>query len=254
MSEIIKVKKLSVNYGRREILSNISFSINNGDYIGLVGPNGAGKTTLVKAILDLIPISKGSIELFGNNNNKFENWGKIGYLPQKSSTINALFPATVSEIIMLGLMSQKKFPKRIIKTDQEKVNEILRKLEISDLKNRMISELSGGQQQRVLLARALISEPELLIFDEPSTALDPQSRDLFFELIQKLNKEFKIAIILITHDTAYVGQFANKLMYIDKELIYYGNFKDFCLSEKMSKYFGTYEQHSICHQHIHQEN
>lgn len=254
MSEIINVKKLSVNYGKREILSDISFSINSGDYIGLVGPNGAGKTALVKAILDLIPIAEGSIKLFGNDSNKFENWGKIGYLPQKSSTINTLFPATVSEIIMLGLMSQKKFPKRIIKTDQEKVDEILKKLEISDLKNRMISELSGGQQQRVLLARALISQPELLIFDEPSTALDPQSRDLFFELIQKLNKEFKIAIILITHDTAYVGQYANKLLYIDKKLIYYGNFKDFCLSEKMSTYFGTYEQHAICHQHTHQEN
>lgn len=155
---------------------------------------------------------------------------------------------------MLGLMSQKKFPKRIIKTDQAKVNEILKKLEIGDLKNRMISELSGGQQQRVLLARALVSQPELLIFDEPSTALDPQSRDLFFELIQKLNQEFKIAIILITHDTAYVGQYANKLMYIDKELIYFGNFKEFCLSEKMGAYFGTYEQHAICHQHTHQEN
>lgn len=251
MSKIIEVKNLSIFYDKSEILNNISLTIENGDFIGLAGPNGAGKTTLVKALLGLIPLTIGEIKLFDETQNKFNDWNKIGYLPQKNSTINALFPATVLEIVMLGLMSQKKFPKRIIKTDKIKAKEILKKLEISSLENRMIAELSGGEQQKVLLARALVSSPELLIFDEPSTALDPQSRESFFSLIEKLNKEDGIAIILITHDTAYIGQYANKLLYLNKDLIYFGNFSDFCRSEKMNNYFGEYEQHAICHQHSH---
>lgn len=250
MQNIIETKKLSVRYDKTEVLHDISFNVSPGDFIGLAGPNGAGKTTLVKTILGLIPISDGTIELFNTSSNKFSNWGKIGYLPQKNSTINALFPATVLEIVMLGLMSQKKWPKKINSSDKNKVDEILETLEISNLRNRMLSELSGGQQQKVLLARSLVSKPELLIFDEPSTALDPLSRESFYELIKKLNKELGIAVILITHDTAYIGQYANKLLYIDKELIYFGNFTDFCHSEKMSSYFSTYEQHAICHQHI----
>jgi zinc transport system ATP-binding protein len=170
-------------------------------------------------------------------------------LPQKTATINTLFPATVREVVILGLLAKKKWPKRISKNDQIKSTEILKELGIDDLKNRMYSELSGGQQQKVLLARALVSNPELLIFDEPSTALDPESRESFFQLVEKLNKERGIAIILITHDTGYIGKYANKLLYIDKGLIYYGKFSEFCSSEKMNSYFGKYEQHLICHQH-----
>ena len=125
----------------------------------------------------------------------------------------------------------------------------MRELGIFDLKKRMLSELSGGQQQKVLLARALVSNPEILIFDEPSTALDPESRESFFQLIQKLNKKNGTAVILITHDTGYIGQYANKLLYIDKSLVYFGKFSDFCQDEKMNAYFGKYEQHIICHQH-----
>jgi zinc transport system ATP-binding protein len=196
-----------------------------------------------------LPISKGKIELFGKTKEKFNDWNKIGYLPQKFSTINALFPATVDEVVMLGLLSKKKFPKRITASDHKRVDEILYELGIRDLEKRMLSELSGGQQQKVLLARALVSKPEILIFDEPSTALDPESRESFFQLIQKFNKQNGIAIILITHDTGYIGQYANKLLYIDKSLVYFGKFSDFCASPKMNSYFGKYEQHLICHQH-----
>lgn len=249
MSPIIKTKNLSVHYGRTEALKNVSFEIERGDFVGLAGPNGAGKSTLIKAILGLLPPSKGEIELFGETRETFNEWGKIGYLPQKFSTINALFPATVDEVVMLGLLSQKKFPKRITASDRKKVDDILQELDISDLRKRMLPELSGGQQQKAFLARALVSSPEILIFDEPGTALDPESRESFFQLIQKLNKQNGIAIILITHDTGYIGQYANKLLYIDKSVIYFGKFSDFCRDEKMNSYFGKYEQHTICHQH-----
>lgn len=249
MSTTIQVNNISVNYGNTDALTEISFSIERGDFVGLAGPNGAGKTTLVKAILGLLPLSKGSIELFGESQKLFTAWGKIGYLPQKASTINPLFPATVHEIVTLGLLSEQKIPKRLSKKDVVQTNTVLHELGIGHLKNRMFSELSGGQQQKVLLARALVSRPEVLIFDEPSTALDPESREAFFKMLERLNKEKGITILFITHDTSYIGQYANKLMYIDKNLIYYGMFSDFCRSEKMNTYFGTYEHHVICHQH-----
>ncbi len=249
MSTVIQANNISVSYSRTDALTNISFSIERGDFVGLAGPNGAGKTTLVKAILGLLPIAKGGIELFGQSQKQFTAWRKVGYLPQKASTINPLFPATVHEIITLGLLSDHKFPKKLSKIHEEKTDTVLHELAISSLKESMFSELSGGQQQKVLLARALVSKPEILIFDEPSTALDPESREAFFKMLERLNKEKGITILFITHDTGYIGQYATKLMYIDKNLIYYGKFSDFCKSERMNTYFGTYEHHVICHQH-----
>jgi zinc transport system ATP-binding protein len=249
MSSIIEVKNLSVHYGQTEALKNVSFAVLPGDFIGIAGPNGGGKTTVIKAMLGLIPISSGEIKILGNSIERFNAWGKIGYLPQKSSTINALFPATVDEIVTLGLLSQKKIPKRITKYDKIKVNKILKELEISDLQDKMLSELSGGQQQKVLLARALVSNPEILIFDEPSTALDPNARESFFNLVQKLNKENGIAIILITHDTGYIGSYANKLMYLDHELKYFGEIEGFCGTDKENHSFERSSKHIIWHQH-----
>jgi zinc transport system ATP-binding protein len=249
MESIIEVKNLSVHHGQTEALKDVSFAVFQGDFIGIAGPNGAGKTTLIKAILGLIPISSGGIKILGNSMGKFNSWGKIGYLPQKSSTINSLFPATVDEIITLGLLSQKKIPKRITKNDKTKVAKILKELGIIDLQDKMLSELSGGQQQKVLLARALVSDPEILIFDEPSTALDPNARESFFSLVQKLNKENGIAIILITHDTGYIGSYANKLLYLDHELKYFGEIKGFCGKDKENHSFERSGHHIIWHQH-----
>jgi len=246
---IIEVKNLAVNYGPSEALKDISFIIEKGDFVGLAGSNGAGKTTLVKAILGLLPLAKGEIKLFGDREERFVDWNKIGYLPQKFSTINTLFPATVEEVIALGLLSTKKFPKRITMADHRKTKELMTELGIVKQAKKMLSELSGGQQQKVLLGRALISEPEVLIFDEPSTALDPNSREAFFKLLQTLNQEKGITVILITHDTGYIGKYANKLLYIDRELIYFGKFSEFCADNKMKSYFGEHEQHIICHQH-----
>lgn len=249
MFNILEINNLSANYGTTQVLKNISFNVERGDFVGLAGPNGAGKTTLIKTILGLLPIISGSIKLFNKPIADFNEWGNIGYLPQKSSTLNALFPATVGEVVGLGLLSKNKWVKRLSSEDQNEINQILDELGITNLKDKIFFELSGGQQQKVLLARALVSKPKLLIFDEPSTALDPESRESFFHLLQALNTKEKIAIILITHDTGFIGQYADKLLYIDKNLIYFGKFSDFCQSDKMNNYFGKYEQHLICHQH-----
>lgn len=149
----------------------------------------------------------------------------------------------------MGLLSSKKYPKKINKVDENKIEETLSLLGILDLKNKSVNRLSGGQQQRVFLARALVNNPELLIMDEPSTALDPETRAGFFDLIKKLNQDKGMTIIMITHDTAQAGQYADQLLYLDKKIIFFGLFTDFCHSPEMEKYFGHFAQHLICHQH-----
>lgn len=224
---IISVKNLTASYGLNPALQNVSFEVVAGDYIALTGPNGAGKTTLAKALLGLIPIRGGIIEIFDTNLAEFRQWQKIGYLPQKGSAFNPLVPATAREIVRLGKSSEKKFPKRFSKDDDKIVAQILGSLNIGELADALFFELSGGQQQRVLLARALVSNPQLLILDEPTTALDPQSRDNFFNLLKNLNHDNRVTIIYITHDLPSIGSLANKTLYIDKEIKYFGKFADF---------------------------
>ena len=249
MNPILTVKNICVRYGSIEVLHDVTFTVEKGDYVALVGPNGAGKTTLVKTVLGLSGRYSGTAELFGQDRKSFHDWGRIGYLPQRVHAFDPLFPAKVKEVVGLGLLSQKHFPKRFTSEDTSKIRQTLDLMGIADLADKLIGELSGGQQQRVFLARALVSDPELIILDEPGTALDPQSRESFFEFIKKLNEERGMAIILITHDTAQIGQYAKKMLYLDKKVVFYGSFADFCKSKEMNQYFGHFSQHLICHQH-----
>jgi zinc transport system ATP-binding protein len=249
MNPILSVKNVCSGYGPVEVLHNVTFAVEKDDYIALAGPNGAGKTTLMKTILGLMDRYSGTIELFGQEMKSFVRWDRIGYLPQRVNAFNPLFPAVVKEVVGLGLLSQKRFPKNYTKNDEIRIKQTLDLMDITDLKDKLIGELSGGQQQRVFLARSLVSNPELLILDEPSTALDAPSRESFFELLKKLNSVAGITIILITHDTAQIGQYAKKLLYLDKQVVFYGSFADFCKSEDMNRYFGHFSQHLICHQH-----
>lgn len=250
MDPIIEIKNLSVRYDATSVLNDISCEIERGDFVGLVGPNGGGKTTLAKTILGLLPVASGKIFLFKEKINTFTDFKKIGYLPQKHTGINPLFPANVGEVVSLGLLSAKKQPKKITKSDWQKIDTTLKDIGIADLKGKLISELSGGQQQKVMLARAFVSKPKLLILDEPSTALDPISREHFFARIEKLNKEKKTTIILITHDTGNIGKYANKLLYIDHKVIFFGKVNDFCPEGKdIASCFEKRGKHIIWHQH-----
>jgi zinc transport system ATP-binding protein len=247
--EIITVKHLNCRYNSVEVLSDISFAVEAGDYVGFVGPNGSGKTTLVKAILRLIRQESGTVALFGKDPGEFNEWFRIGYLPQKLSFLNPNFPATVKEVISLGLFAKKKFPKRLDKSDRILIDEAMKLMDITDIRDALIGELSGGQQQRVLVARAIVNGPELLILDEPTTAFDPEAREHFYHTLQDLNRNRQVTIILVTHDSATIGKYASKLLYLDKKVIFFGSFDAFCTSEHMTSYFGEFAQHLICHRH-----
>ncbi len=246
---IISVENLSVKMHNSVVLSDVSFEVKSGEYIGIVGPNGSGKSTLIRALLRLNDIDGGSIKIMGKSLAQFSDWHKIGYLPQAAVVANKSFPASVGEVVATGLLGSKSFPRRFKKTDRDSVLQILDTLDIADLYQEQIGKLSGGQSQRVFLARAMVSDPDVLILDEPTAALDPLTRAHFYETIASLNKDREKTILLITHDSSTIGNYASKLLYLDRRLIFFGNFKEFCQSRDMSHYFGDFAQHLICHQH-----
>ena len=205
---LIEVKNLSLGYEKENIIDGISFSVNKGDFIIVVGKNGAGKSTLIKGILGLIKPKSGSIIFEDGLNQKL-----IGYMPQETK-VDQAFPASVYEIVLSGRINKMGFRPFYNKEDKIKALEALKILNISNIKDKSFSELSGGQRQKVLLARSLCATEKLLILDEPSNNLDQTSREEFYLLLMKLNKEFGITIIMISHDSDLDKVLGNKRLRI----------------------------------------
>lgn len=233
----LEVEKLSVNYGRHNVLKDISFSVEKGDFIGIVGPNGSGKTTLVKTILGLLPPACGDIILAPKV--------RLGYLPQLNSERGRAFPANVFEIVSLGLLGDKRYPKRLSREDKALICKMLNDMQIEDLQYKRMSDLSGGQQQRVLLARSLVARPDILILDEPTSALDPSIRESYYQILQELNQQ-GMTVLFVTHDIASIGSLVNKIIYLDRELVFFGDYEVFAHSENMTAYFGKVHEHRDC--------
>ncbi|OQA24162.1 MAG: High-affinity zinc uptake system ATP-binding protein ZnuC [Verrucomicrobia bacterium ADurb.Bin345] len=245
----IESVELSVAYGAGRVLDRISWRAGPGEFWAVVGPNGSGKTTLVKTALGLLQPQSGTVSLFGVAPRRFDAWQRIGYLPQFASPAFPKFPATVSEMVGLGRLAGKRFPRLLNRSDASAVVNALGRLGVADLANRRIGELSGGQRQRVLLARALVNRPDLLILDEPTLALDPDSRESFYNLLAEMHRQGGSTIVLVTHDSATAGRYASHLLYLDRTVLFSGTFHDFCRSPEMAKQFGPFAQHTICHQH-----
>src|SRR5690554_6205411 len=201
MTRILEVKNVSFGYDRDLILENISLELNRGDYLGLIGPNGSAKSTLIKLILGILKPYRGSIKLFGEDIQSFKQWSRIGYVSQKATSFNKNFPATVEEILRVNLKSK----------DQSAVNRALDIVRMGAYKKRLIGNLSGGQQQRVFIAKALISQPELLLLDEPTVGIDISSQELFYEILDRLNKNYQMTIILVSHDIGVITEKVNRI-------------------------------------------
>ena len=232
---LIEVENLFVRYGIFEILSDISFSVPAGDFLAVVGPNGSGKTTLIKALIGLVPIAGGSVRIRPGNS--------IGYLPQKSTYADPRFPATVREVVASGLLVHRPFPRRMTPPDEIKVRDVISLLQIGELTEKRVGRLSGGQQQRVHLARAMVDDPSLLILDEPTGALDPKSRECFYSTLAHLNLKHGVTVIIVTHDSHSIGEYAGSILYLDRSMIYHGPMKDFDATPSSEHYFGRNHQH-----------
>ena len=218
METAVHIEKLSVYYGKTTAISDVSLDISQGEFLGIIGPNGGGKSTLLKAILGLIPITTGNIEIYGEKFGK--NRTVMGYVPQFAS-VDRQFPISVLEVVLTGRLKKGlSLFMKYSKEDIEVAYEQLSRVGMEHLAKRQISELSGGEFQRLLIARALTVHPRLLLLDEPTASVDVSSRDQIYDLLKELNKE--ITIVLVTHDLLAVSSEVKKLACLNGKLVYHG--------------------------------
>ena len=218
MQEVVRIDKLSYSYETVLSLDNVSFTVYQGDFLGIIGPNGAGKTTLFHCMVGLINNYQGQLKIFGQDIRKSKKLlQKIGYVPQRKF-IDQGFPVTVKEIVSLGEIGKKPL---------SRIEAAIKTVGLLEEKNRRIGNLSAGQQQRVIIAKALVNDPLLLILDEPTTGIDVETQNKFYALLTELNRERKITIVWSSHDMNAVEKFANKVACIDKKMFFHGDAIDF---------------------------
>jgi len=237
---IVEITNLTVQYPDVKALDNISFVVNQGDFLGIIGPNGAGKSTLFDSMLGLNTKYTGTIKFFGEDIKNSKNYLKeIGYVPQKP-IFEKNFPATVSDVVRMGLRKE---------SDENKIDEILQQLWIHELRNRRIGELSGGQLQRVFIAKALVNNPKILILDEPVTGIDQQSIELFYSILRELNSKQKITIIWSSHDLDAVNQLANHVACLNRTLFFHGKSEKFFSNDELVKQYSEASMQEHMHHH-----
>jgi len=218
--ELIKIKNLCFSYPtKKDTLKNINLKVNSGTFTCIVGENGSGKSTLLKCILGL------------NNNYTGEiiKEEHIGYLPQKSE-IQSNFPATIEEVVLSGTISNHVKSIFYKKDDKENAIEVMKKLDIYDIRKKCFADLSGGQQQRVLIARALCATKKIIVLDEPTNGLDPSIAKQIYELLDKLKKEENITILMVSHDIERALKYADTVIeIINGEIVFEGKPSEFKL-------------------------
>ena len=230
---LIEVKNLSAGYDSRTVLRNVNLTVYDRDFLGIIGPNGGGKTTLIKCILGLLKPTAGEILYSDKRFVTSDKQGsaaqrpaltanrsvlKMGYLPQYNS-IDRKFPITVEEVILSGLSSQKSLISRFTATHREKARQVIARMGLEGLEKRAIGALSGGQLQRALLGRAIISDPALVVLDEPSTYIDRRFEARLYELLAEINHD--CAIILVSHDIGTVLQQVKSIACVNETLDYH---------------------------------
>lgn len=227
--EIIKFENVSVGYGKKKILSGLSFSISINDYIGIVGPNGAGKSTVLKTLIGNIPPVSGKISK--------ENL-RIGYVPQRD-VVQPLLPYSVFDVVMMGRYPEMRLFERPSKKDIAIVDESLEQVGIFSLRDSHYKSLSGGQRQRTLIARALAVQPSVLILDEPTNGMDTPSHYSLLDLTERLHEEKNLTIILVSHLLSDVAKYAHEIMLIEKDFFQFGPAELILSEENLRKTYGA---------------
>jgi zinc transport system ATP-binding protein len=217
MSELIEFKDITFGYRNKPILDRVSFSLSKGDFAALTGANGAGKSTILKLILGELTPAAGWIRLMGEDVRQFKNWPKIGYVPQKSILSGGSFPATAEEIVLASLYAQIGRMRFAKKEHREKARQALAQVGLEQASGQLIGNLSGGQQQRVMITRVLVSEPNLMLLDEPTTGLDSTTVQGLYELLARLNQERGLTILMVTHDLARASDYVNRIFCLEEE-------------------------------------
>lgn len=207
----ITIENLRFSYGRIPVIENASLTIEEREFVCIVGPNGGGKTTLLQLILGLLEPQQGSIRVFGEPPIAGRKW--IGYLPQYAH-LDSHFPVTALDVVLMGRLGKTRAFGLYTAADKRAAREVLIKVGLEELINRPLASLSGGQRQRVLVARALVTEPKLLLLDEPTSSLDEHVESELYDLLKELNKELTIAIV--THDIGFVSSYVKKVVCVNR--------------------------------------
>ncbi len=209
---IIIFHHVNFSYSDELIIENADFDIKQGEFVSIIGPNGGGKSTMVKLILGQLKPQTGYVTVFGQKPS--ESRSRIGYMPQHIS-FDRKFPITVKEVVAMGIIDRCRFG-IFSKASRQKINETLERLDLVDIKNSAFSELSGGQRQRVLIARALVSDPEILILDEPTNNVDPAVASNFYHMLRKLQGD--MTIITVSHDLGFVAENVEKVLCVNRKV------------------------------------
>ena len=216
---LISINNLSFAYDQKEILKNINLKLEPGDFLAISGENGSGKTTLVKILTKELPTKRGFVEIFGEDINDFDNFQKIGYVPQLNESSNITFPLTCREYVILNLYNNFGKFKRPTRENMKTVEDIFRILNIENLIDKPFNKLSGGQQQRVMIARCLVNNPKVLILDEPTVGIDQANKEDFLDLLLHLNKKHSLSIIIISHEMEFIKDYVNKVVVLKEGMI-----------------------------------
>jgi len=219
MEKVIELKDVWVSYGNQVILEAVNLELEKPEgLLGIIGPNGGGKTTLLKVLLGLLKPYRGSVKLFGKASEKSRDL--VGYVPQYKR-FDFDFPISVWQVVLTGRMSHSGFLKKYSDEDKKAAEDALKTVEMYQFKDRQIGQLSGGQRQRVFIARALATNPKLLLLDEPNAGLDPHMQDELYRLLARLKKD--MAIIMVTHDLSAVSIYVDKIACLNRKLHYHNS-------------------------------
>jgi zinc transport system ATP-binding protein len=247
---VLKIEHVSFRYERENVLEDINLAVPKGAFLGIVGPNGSGKSTLLKCVLGVLKPQQGNIYLFGTPIESFKDWHRIGFVSQKANSFNTGFPATVYEVVASGLTAKRGMFRFFTKKDRQAVLEAIEAVGMSDFSRQNIGELSGGQQQRVFIARAIVSNPELLILDEPTVGVDIHHVQSFYNMLDELNRRLGITLVLVTHDIGTITKKVTHVACLNKHLYFHGKAEEFeKLGEQALSQFYGHSLHVLSHQH-----
>ena len=248
MEPIVEVTDVNVMRSNSLVIQQATFTINKGDYVGIVGPNGGGKTTIILAMLGFLPIQKGAIQLFGEHISSFSQWERVAYVSQGAINFDTTFPLTVRELVGLGRIHRGNIGRKLTTNDWEAVDESLEIMAVNDLAYKRIGNLSGGQKQRVFVAKALVRHPDVLLLDEPVAGIDATTLEKFYKTLSDLNEKKKLTIMIVSHDLSTVFCRMSKLICVNRQVYISDITKDMDPNTILKKVYGEHF-HFVFHEH-----
>jgi zinc transport system ATP-binding protein len=237
MTPVIELCGVTFDHGPVRAIEDVSLTIASGDFLGIIGPNGSGKTTLLRVMLGLLPPTRGTVRLFGCPLPDFRDWRRIGYVPQQT-TLDPGLPLTVEEVVATGLVTSGWFS-RLGAPARARLGEVLDLVGMRTHATARVGRLSAGQQQRVLIARALASEPDLLILDEPTGGVDAEAQTGFYALLRHLNHERGTTVVLVSHDVGVIAHEVTSLACLNRRLLVCGRPADVLTEPALSALYGA---------------